>query len=73
MKLKVRGVGKNAGIVIPKHVMTRLGLKKGDAVFLTEAPGGYRVTCGDPEFEKQMTHARKFMKKRGDALRELAK
>ena len=72
MKLEVRGVGKNAGIVIPKHLMTRLGLKKGDAVFLTETPNGFRVVYGDPEFERDMTFAEQVMKKRGHALRELA-
>ena len=39
----------------------------------TDAPGGYRLTPYDPEFEKQMEQARKVMKKRRNALRELAK
>jgi hypothetical protein len=53
--------------------MARLHLAKGDTVFLTEAPGGFRITCGDAEFEEQMTLAEKVMKKRRAALRELAK
>lgn len=74
MKLKVRTVGSSAGIVaIPKHVLARLRLAKRDTVFLTEAPGGFRITCGDAEFEEQMTLAEKVMKKRRAALRELAK
>lgn len=73
MKLKIRGVGSSAGIVIPKRVMDRLRLKKGDIVFLTESLGGFRVTCGDPEFEEEMRLARRFMTKRRGALRELAK
>lgn len=73
MKLKIRGVGRSAGIVIPKRVLERLRLKKGDSVFLTEAPDGFRITCGDPEFEEEMTLARKFMRKRRSLLRELAK
>jgi hypothetical protein len=48
-------------------------LSKGDTVFLTEAPDGYRVTPYNPEFEQQMNVAREIMKKRRNALRELAK
>ena len=73
MKLKIRGVGSSAGIVIPKNVMARLRLAKGDAVFLTEAPEGFRITVHDPEFEEDMTLARKIMRKRRNLLRELAK
>lgn len=73
MKLKIRPVGNSAGIVIPKHVLARLRLEKGDTVFLTEASDGFRVTCRDPEFEEDMRLARKFMKKHREALRILAK
>jgi putative addiction module antidote len=73
VKLKIRGVGNSAGIVIPKHLLTRLRLAKGDTVFLTEAPDGFRITCGDPEFEEDMTLAQRVMKKRRDALRDLSK
>ena len=52
--------------------MARLRLAKGDTVFLTEAPHGFRITAGDPEFEEQMTFAEKVMRKRRDALRKLA-
>ena len=44
-----------------------------DAVYLTESPDGYRLTPYNPEFESQMDAARKIMKKRRAALRELAK
>jgi putative addiction module antidote len=64
---------RSAGIAIPKHVVTRLRLAKGDSVFLTETPDGFRITCGDAEFEEQMTLAEKVMMKRRDALRALAK
>jgi putative addiction module antidote len=73
VKLKIRGVGSSAGIVIPKNVMARLRLAKGDAVFLTEAPEGFRITVHDPEFEEDMTLARKIMRKRRNLLGELAK
>jgi putative addiction module antidote len=66
-------VGNSAGVVFSKEVLARLKLDKGDAVYLTESPDGYRLTPYNPEFESLMTAARKVMKKRRAALRELAK
>ena len=42
-------------------------------MYLTEAPDGYRLTPYNPEFEQQMDTARRIMKRRRAALRELAK
>ena len=71
--LKLTTVGNSVAVVLPKEVLARLKIEKGDTVFLTEAPDGYRLTPYDPDFETQMALARKLMKKRRAALRELAK
>lgn len=73
IKLKLTAIGNSAGVVFSREVLARLKLDKGDTVFLTECPDGYRLTPYDPVFEEQMTAARKIMKKRRAALRELAK
>lgn len=73
MKLKVTTVGNSAGIVLPKEILTKLKVVKGDSVFLTESPDGFRITPYDPEFERDMALARQVMRKRRDLLRELAK
>jgi putative addiction module antidote len=72
-RLKLTAIGNSTGLVLPKDVLARLKLDKGDVVYLTESPDGYRLTPYDPEFERQMDAARKIMKKRRTALRELAK
>ena len=72
-RLKITTIGSSAGIVLPKEVLARLRVAKGDTIFLTESPEGFRITSYDPDFEEQMILARKFMRKRRDALRELAK
>jgi hypothetical protein len=59
--------------VLPKEVLSRLKLEKGNSVFLTEAPDGFRLTPHDPAFEGQMKAARAIMKRRRAALRELAR
>ena len=73
VKLKVTTVGNSTGVVLPKEVLARLKVEKGDSLFLTEAPEGYRITPYDPDFERQMKLARKVMRQRRDVLKELAK
>ena len=73
LTLKLTTIGNSVGVVLPKEALDRLHLEKGDTVYLTESPDGFRLTPYDPEFEKQMTMARQIMKKRRDVLHELAK
>lgn len=71
--LKLTQIGNSVGLILPKEVLARLKLEKGDTVHLTDAPGGVTITPYDTEFEQQMTEARAIMKRRRDVLRELAK
>jgi len=73
VKLKVTTVGNSAGVVLPREVLARLKIEKGDTLFLTEAPDGYRITPFDPDFERQMQLARRVMRERRNVLKELAK
>ena len=72
-KLKITTVGASAGIILNKEIMSRLKVKKGDLLYLTEAPGGYRLTPYDPEFERQMELAEEIMHDDRDILRALSK
>jgi putative addiction module antidote len=71
--LKLTQVGNSLGAIFPKDLLAKLNLEKGDEIFLTESPDGYRITKSDPEFEKQMAVAREVMKENWAVLRELAK
>ncbi len=73
VKLKVTTVGSSAGVVLPKEVLSRLKVSKGDTLFLMESPEGYRITPYDPEFEQQMELAERVMRQRRNVLKELAK
>lgn len=73
MKLKVTGIGTSLGVVLPKEALARLKVDKGDSLYLTESPDGFRVTPYDPEFEKIMISAKKMSRRYRNALRELAK
>ena len=71
--LKLTQIGNSVGVILPKEMLARLKLEKGDTVFVTDAPGGITLTSYSPEFETQMTAAREVMKRRRNVLRELAK
>ena len=71
--LKLTQIGNSVGVILPKELLAQLGLQKGDTVYAVETPDGLRLTASDPEFAVQMDVARRVMKKRRAALRELAK
>ena len=71
--LKLTQIGNSVGLILPKEVLARLKLEKGDTVFLTDAPGGVTITPHNPEFATQMELARQIMRERRAVLRELAK
>ena len=73
LALKLTTVGNSVGVVLPKEALARLKVSKGDILYFTEAPDGYRVTPFAPGFAEKMAAARKVMKKHRAVLRELAK
>jgi putative addiction module antidote len=71
--LKITQIGNSLGLILPREILARLKLEKGDAVFLTDTPAGVALTPYSEEFETQMDAARVIMKARRNVLRELAK
>ena len=71
--IKLIAVGNSVGMTLPKELLTRLGVQKGDTLYAIETPDGIRLTTADPEFEAQLEVAKRGMKKWRNVLRELAK
>ena len=71
--LKLTQIGNSVGVVLPKEALAALKVGKGDLVYLTESPDGFRVSIFDPEFDRQINQAEEIMKRRRHVLRELAK
>jgi putative addiction module antidote len=71
--LKLTQIGNSVGVILPKELLARLGVGKGDTIYAIEQPDGVRLTTADPDFEAQMEVARQTMKERRAVLRELAK
>ncbi|MFM9835774.1 MAG: AbrB/MazE/SpoVT family DNA-binding domain-containing protein [Methylophilaceae bacterium] len=71
--IKLTKIGNSVGLILPKEVLARLKLEKGDTVYLTDAPGGVTITPNDPTFEEQLEIGREFMREYRDTFNALAK
>jgi len=71
--LKLTAIGTSTGVIIPKEMLARMNLSKGDVLYAVEAPdGSYRLTPYDPLFAKKMEKADDIMRRYRNTLRVLA-
>lgn len=68
---KVTTVGNSLGIVLPREVLARLRVDKGDVVFLVESPLGFELTPYDPAFLAQMQQVENVLRYGRDVVRHL--
>ena len=73
IELKLRKVGNSLGVVLPREALAQLKVEEGQSLYLTEAPDGYRVTTGNPEFARKMAVVDSLNRRYRNALRELAR
>ena len=71
--LKLTQIGNSVGLILPKEVLARLKLEKGDMVFITEAANGVTLTPYDPSVDEQIKAGREFMHEFRDTFHQLAK
>jgi putative addiction module antidote len=71
--LKLTQIGNSVGVILPKELLVKLGVGKGDTIYAIDQPDGVRLTTADPDFEAQLAVAQKLMKRWRNVLRELAK
>jgi putative addiction module antidote len=69
---KIIAIGNSAGIILPKEIMDRLKLQKGDTVCLSETPFGEHLTPYDEEFMRKLESSERIMRQYRDALKKLA-
>ena len=70
--LKVTTVGNSVGVILPKELLERLRVGKGDSLYVIETKQGIELTPYNPEFATQMETAERVMREDRDALRKLA-
>jgi putative addiction module antidote len=74
MKIEIKKIGNSDGLILPRELMQRLDLKRGQQLHVTElAGGGFQALPYDPDFEKTMDIAEEIMDEYRDTLAALAK
>jgi putative addiction module antidote len=70
--VKLTTVGNSTGIVLPKEVLEKLRVTKGDLLHVVETPNGIELTPYDPEFDEQVAAAEQVMRSDRNVLKKLA-
>lgn len=70
--LKVTSIGNSAGVILPRELLSRLRVEKGDILFVLETPRGIELTPYDPDLAAQMEVAEQVMQEDRSVLRKLA-
>lgn len=74
MKIEIKKIGNSDGLLLPRELMQRLDLKRGQELHITElAGGGFQAMPYDPDFGRTMEIADEIMDKYKDTLAALAK
>lgn len=74
MRIEIRKIGNSDGLILPREVMQRLDLKRGQFLHLIELPGGgFQLVPYDPDFEETLKIADEVMDEYKDTLATLAK
>ena len=72
--LKLTQIGNSVGVVLPKEALIKLGVEKGDTIYLTESSGGdLRLSAYDASVAEQVSLGEAFMDEYRDTFRVLAK
>jgi antitoxin MazE len=74
MKLEIKRVGNSDGLILPRELMQRLDLRRGQQLHITElAGGGFQALPYDPDFDKTMEVVDEIIDEYRDTLATLAK
>jgi putative addiction module antidote len=74
MKIEIKKIGNSDGLVLPRELMQRLDLKRGQELHVIElAGGGLQLLPYDPDFGKTVEIANEVMDEYRDTLAVLAK
>jgi antitoxin component of MazEF toxin-antitoxin module len=74
VKIEVKRIGNSDGFILPREVMQRFDIQRGQQFHLTElAGGGFQLLPYDPDFEQTLELADEVMDEYRDTLATLAK
>jgi putative addiction module antidote len=74
VKVEIKKIGNSDGLILPRELVRRLDLKRGQQLHVTElAGGGFQLLPYDPDFEETMQIVDEIIDEYRDTLAALAK
>jgi len=70
--MKLTTIGNSVGVVLPKELLAKLRVSKGDLLYATDTPMGIELTPYDPVFSHHMELAEDIMREDRNVLKKLA-
>ena len=72
--VQIKKIGNSTGVILPKELLRRLALKRGQQLHIVElAGGGFQALPYDPDFERTMKIVDDVIDEYRDTLTQLAK
>lgn len=72
MELKLTAIGNSLGVILPKDLLAKLKVGKGDSLHVLETKDGIELTPYDPEFDDRMERVERIMRENRNLLKRLA-
>ena len=69
---KIITIGNSAGVILPKEMLSRLKVEKGDTLYVSEVPGGLQLSPHDERLAATMEAADRVIRRYRDTLKKLA-
>jgi putative addiction module antidote len=70
--VKITTIGNSVGIVLPKEVLNRLHVEKGDSLYITDSPEGVLLSPYNAAFARKLEAFEQVMRENRDVLKKLA-
>ncbi|MEO6805489.1 MAG: AbrB/MazE/SpoVT family DNA-binding domain-containing protein [Edaphobacter sp.] len=70
--VKITTIGNSVGIVLPKEVLNRLHVEKGDSLYVSDSPGGVQLSPYNAELARKLDAFEQVMRENRDVLKKLA-
>lgn len=70
--VKITAIGNSVGIVLPKEILNRLHVEKGDSLYITDAPEGVLLSPYNAAFARKLEAFEQVMRENRDVLKKLA-
>jgi putative addiction module antidote len=70
--VKVTTIGNSVGIVLPKEVLSRLHVEKGDVLYITDSLEGVHLSPYNAAFAQKLEALEQVMRENRDVLKKLA-